>query len=74
VLRDASAAAAETLIEACEEDDALTPPARLAAVARRLDAWLEAVTPVGEALEDLYATLSEEQKAQFEAIGPKRTA
>jgi hypothetical protein len=74
VLRDASAAAAETLIEACEEDDALTPPARLAAVARRLDAWLEAITPVGEALEDLYATLSEEQKAQFEAIGPKRTA
>jgi hypothetical protein len=74
VLQDASAAAAEMLQEACEQDDALTPPARLAAVAQRLDAWLEAVKPVGEALEDLYATLSDEQKAQFEAIGPGRTS
>jgi hypothetical protein len=29
---------------------------------------------VGDALEDFYANLSDEQKAQFEAIGPKRTA
>jgi len=26
------------------------------------------------ALEDFYATLSDEQKAQFEAIGPRRTS
>jgi len=74
VLQDASTAAAEMLQEACEEDDTITPPARLAAVARRLDALLLAVKPVGEALEDLYATLSDEQKAQFEAIGPRRTS
>jgi hypothetical protein len=29
---------------------------------------------VRPALENFYATLSDEQKAQFEAIGPKRTA
>jgi hypothetical protein len=29
---------------------------------------------VRPALEDFYATLSDEQKAQFEAIGPKRNA
>jgi hypothetical protein len=35
---------------------------------------LQAVKLVGDALEDFYANLSDEQKAQFEAIGPKRTA
>jgi hypothetical protein len=34
---------------------------------------LQAVKLVRPALEDFYATLSDEQKAQFEAIGPKRT-
>jgi hypothetical protein len=28
---------------------------------------------VRAALEDFYATLNDEQKAQFEAIGPRRT-
>ena len=35
---------------------------------------LQAVKLVGAALEDFYATLSDEQKAQFEAIGPRRTS
>ena len=35
---------------------------------------LAAVKQVRAALEDFYATLNDEQKAQFEAIGPKRTA
>ena len=35
---------------------------------------LQAVKQVRAALEDFYATLSDEQKAQFEAIGPRRTA
>jgi len=73
VLEDASASAAELLNAECRPD-AMTPPARLAAVNRRLDAMLQAVKLVGDALEDFYATLSDEQKAQFEAIGPKRTA
>ena len=62
------------LNNACQPDDALTPPARLAAAAKRLDAMLEAVKQVRPALEDFYASLSDEQKAQFEAIGPRRAA
>jgi hypothetical protein len=40
----------------------------------RLNAMQQAVNLVSAALEELYATLSDEQKAQFEAIGKKRTA
>ena len=74
VLQDTSAEAAETLKAACQADDALTPPARLAAVAKRLDAMLQAVKQVRAALEDFYATLNDEQKARFESIGPGRSA
>jgi hypothetical protein len=35
---------------------------------------LQAVKLVRSALDDFYGTLSDEQKAQFEAIGPQRTA
>ena len=35
---------------------------------------LKAVKLVRAKLEDFYATLSDEQKAQFEAIGPRRSA
>jgi hypothetical protein len=59
---------------ACQPDDAITPPARFAAIATRLDTILQAIKLVRRATEDFYATLSDEQKAQFEAIGPKRTA
>jgi hypothetical protein len=34
----------------------------------------QAVNLVSTALEEFYGTLSDEQKAQFEAIGQKRTA
>jgi LTXXQ motif family protein len=74
VLQDTGAQAADMLKSACQPDDALTPPARLAAVARQLDIMLQAVKLVRPALEDFYATLSDEQKAQFEAIGPGRTS
>jgi hypothetical protein len=73
VLQDTGASAVEMLNAECRPD-AITPPARLAAVNRRLDAMLQAVKLVGDALEDFYANLSDEQKEQFEAIGPKRTA
>jgi LTXXQ motif family protein len=74
VLQDTSAKAAETLKAACQAADAMTPPARLAAIGKRLDALLDAVKSVRAALEDFYATLTDEQKAQFEAIGPRRSA
>ena len=73
VLQDTGASAVDMLNAECRPD-AITPPARLAAVNRRLDAMLQAVKLVSDVLEDFYATLSDEQKAQFEAIGPKRTA
>ena len=74
VLQDATGKAADMLKAACQPDDAVTPPARLAAIANRLDTMLQAVKLVRPALEDFYATLSDEQKAHFEAIGPKRNA
>jgi hypothetical protein len=71
-LQDANAKADEMLRNACQADDALTPPARLAAVDKRLDVMLQAVKTVRTALDDFYGKLTDEQKAQFEAIGPGR--
>jgi Spy/CpxP family protein refolding chaperone len=71
-LQDASAKAADMLKASCQADDTLTPPARLAAVGKRLDVMLQAVKTVRAALDDFYGKLTDEQKAQFEAIGPGR--
>ncbi|MFZ0767152.1 MAG: Spy/CpxP family protein refolding chaperone, partial [Bradyrhizobium sp.] len=71
-LKDASAKAADMLKGTCEPNEALTPPARLSAAGKRLDAMLQAVETVKSSLDDLYAKLSDEQKAQFESIGPGR--
>lgn len=73
-LQNASAKAADMLRTSCGADEAVTAPARLAAVGKRLDTMLQAVKLVRSSLDDFYATLSDEQKAQFEAIGPRRTA
>jgi LTXXQ motif family protein len=73
VLQDTSTGAAEMLNAECRPK-AITALSRLAAVNRRLQSILLAVSQVSDALDDFYATLSDEQKAQFEAIGPKRTA
>ena len=73
-LQNASAKAADMLKAACLTDDPLTPPARLAAVGKRLDTMLQAVKTVRSALNDFYGSLSDEQKARFEAIGPQRTS
>jgi hypothetical protein len=74
VVQDATAQAADMLKVTCQPDDVVTPPARLVALAKQLDTMLQAIKLVRPALENFYATLSDEQKAQFEAIGPKRTA
>ena len=73
-LQDASAKATDMLKPSCGADEAVTPPARLASAGKRLDTMLQAVKLVRSSLDDFYATLSDEQKAQFEAIGPRRTA
>jgi LTXXQ motif family protein len=72
-LQNASTKAADMLKTSCQVGDAITPPARLAAVGKRLDTMLQAVKLVRSALDDFYGSLSDEQKAQFEAIGPQRS-
>jgi hypothetical protein len=57
----------------CQPEDAVTPPARLAAIGKRLDTMLQTVKSVRAALDNFYGTLTDEQKAQFEAIGPLRS-
>ena len=71
-LRDAAADAADMLRTGCKGLNASTPPARLAATAKRLQVILEALTPVRSALDEFYATLNDEQKARFEGIGRQR--
>jgi uncharacterized protein YdbL (DUF1318 family) len=73
-LQNAAAKASDMLKTSCPSVAPLTPPARLAAVGERLDAMLQAVKTVRGPLDDFYAQLNDEQKAQFEAIGPQRTA
>ena len=73
-LQDAGDPRRDMLATSCPTDNAVAPQARLAASGKRLDTMLEAVKLVRAALDNLYATLSDEQKAQFEAIGPRRTS
>ena len=63
-------AAADLLKASCGAESAITPPGRLAAVHKRLDTMLASVKTVSAALNDFYGTMSDEQKAKFEAIGP----
>ena len=72
MLQEANARAVDILISDCQQD-AVTLPARLDAVNGRLAAMQQAIYLVSAALEGFYATLNDEQKAQFEAIGQKRT-
>jgi hypothetical protein len=72
-LQDASAKAADLLKNACPATEPITPPARLEATANRLETMLQAVKTVRAALDDFYGKLTDEQKAQFEAIGPRQS-
>ena len=69
-LKDASAQAADMVKASCPTEPPASPPARLAAMASRLDAMLQAVQLVRPALDDFYGSLTDEQKAQFNGIPP----
>jgi hypothetical protein len=71
-LQRASADALDILSYECQPLDAITPSDRLVAVDRRLDALQDAINLVSLALDDVYATLDDEQKARFELIGQQR--
>ncbi len=69
-LKAASAKAADVFKQSCVDSYALTPPGRLRAMTDRVRATLEAVRIVRPALERFYDSLSDEQKARFNALGP----
>jgi hypothetical protein len=71
VVQDTTMGAMESL-SACPLKDALTPPARLEAAKVRLEAMREAIRSVNDAVDDFQADLSDEQKTQFEGLGPKK--
>jgi hypothetical protein len=73
-LQRMNALARNTLNFDCQPDNDLTPPDRLATAETRIDAMLDAIKQVAPALDDFLAALSDEQKAQFESIGAKRTS
>jgi hypothetical protein len=73
-LQSAAAKASDMLKASCQSQagDGLTPPARLATVGKRLDTMLQAIKTVRVAMNDFYGSLTDEQKADFDAIGPQR--
>ena len=75
-LRDAANNAASAFKSSCPTAGSypLTPPGRLAAMTARLDATLKTVDIVRPPLEKFYNSLSDEQKARFNEIGPSRQA
>ncbi|HLK83316.1 MAG TPA: Spy/CpxP family protein refolding chaperone [Xanthobacteraceae bacterium] len=73
-LKAASQRAIQYLSDSCPKNDPASPTGRLEARARRLSAMLEAVRIVQPALDDFYATLSDEQKARLAAIEPSADA
>jgi LTXXQ motif family protein len=68
-LQDATTKAVSVLQAACPEDVPLTPPGRLQAMEKRLQAMIDAANTVKPALDGFYASLSNEQKARFDRLG-----
>lgn len=73
-LRKATDDAAAQLKSACPTDTPATPVERLAAISTRLDAMLTAVKQVRAPLDKFYGSLTDDQKARFNAIGKSRSA
>ena len=69
-LKAAATKAADAFKESCVDSYAMTPPGRLRAMANRVGATLNAVRIVRPALEQFYNSLTDEQKARFNALGP----
>jgi LTXXQ motif family protein len=67
-LRASNAKAVDMLKSGCPKDLPSTPPGRLAAMESRLQVMLAAVQTVRPALERFYHSLSDEQKARFNAL------
>jgi LTXXQ motif family protein len=68
-LQGATNKAVSILQAACPDETPITPPGRLAAMEKRLQAMIDAANTVKPALESFYASLTSEQKARFNRIG-----
>ena len=68
-LQNATAKAVSIMQGACPEDTPITPPGRLEAMEKRLQAMIDAADTVKPALNDFFGSLSSEQKARFNRIG-----
>jgi hypothetical protein len=66
-LKNATANAVEAMKSACPTELPDTPTGRIAAMRARIEAMLKAVTLVQPALDRFYNSLSDEQKARFNA-------
>jgi LTXXQ motif family protein len=73
-LKQASHDAAEQLQASCPKEVPQTPVARLDAVKTRLEAMVEAMKTIRPKLQDFYTSLSDEQKAKFNIMGPAQSA
>jgi hypothetical protein len=73
-LRLANAKAIDILKAGCPTDLPSTSTGRLAAMESRLQVMLQAVQTVRPALDRLYQSLSDEQKARFNAVSPASDA
>ena len=71
-LNNATAQAAAVLNESCAPDQSLTPPGRVAAMETRLSAMLKALDTVQPAIAKFYNSLTDEQKARFDRLGPRQ--
>jgi hypothetical protein len=69
-LKSSAARAADAFEESCGDSYAMTPPGRLRAMTSRINATLEALRIVRPALEKFYGSLTDEQQARFNALGP----
>ncbi len=72
-LKNAEADAEKTLAASCIAQPPTTAVARLDVVQTRLQAMVQAANAVGGPLADFYASLTDEQKAAFNALGQKTT-
>ena len=68
-LKNAEVDAQKTLADSCAAETPKTAVGRLDAERTRLQAMIQAANAVGGPLGDFYASLSDEQKAAFNAIG-----
>jgi hypothetical protein len=72
-LKAASGQAANQLQASCPTETPKGPIERFDAVSKRLDAMSAAIKTVRPALDNFYASLTDEQKARFNILGPPKT-